>query len=89
MFGLDKDEFDVSQETGKYHETNMLYLDISKAQKELGWHPKIDLRSSLALTVSWYQRYFQKNDMRHVCEEQIEYYEKMLSETSISMRARE
>jgi CDP-glucose 4,6-dehydratase len=56
MFGLDKDEFDVSQETGKYHETNMLYLDISKAQKELGWHPKIDLRSSLALTVSWYQR---------------------------------
>jgi nucleoside-diphosphate-sugar epimerase len=30
-------------------------FDISKAKKELGFHPKTDLRSGIKLTADWYR----------------------------------
>ena len=32
-----------------------LYLDCTKAQKELGWTPKIDLEDGIKKTLQWYK----------------------------------
>lgn len=39
------------------HEAKMLTLDISKARRELDWHPVLDLEKSAELTAHWYKLY--------------------------------
>jgi nucleoside-diphosphate-sugar epimerase len=36
-------------------EVERLCSDISKAKDILNWHPKVDLRSGLALTLDWFK----------------------------------
>jgi len=56
------------------HEANYLKLDCSKAKTKLGWFPKINLEQAIELTVEWYKKYQQTNDMRKFTEEQIEQF---------------
>lgn len=35
------------------HETNLLFLDTSKAQRELGWRNQLSFRDALAWTIDW------------------------------------
>ncbi len=44
------------------HEANLLYLDCSKAKKELGWLPKWGIDKALKNTVDWYGKYYQNQD---------------------------
>lgn len=55
------------------HETNLLMLDISKAQFHLGWNPRLELDQCIALVADWYKRYLKEN-CYHLCIEQIKYF---------------
>lgn len=38
------------------HEAGILQLSIEKAEKELGWKPKLDARSAIEWTIDWYKQ---------------------------------
>lgn len=57
------------------HEENILRLDCSKAQNELGWNSKISLDLAIKLTAYWYKQYKEKNNMQKITEEQISSFE--------------
>lgn len=50
----------VHQETQSVdvHEAQLLELDASRAQRELGWSPILPLEDALQATADWYRRYF-------------------------------
>lgn len=52
------------------HESNLLMLDISKAQQKLNWKPKMNMDETLRLTADWYKRYRTENAYS-LCVEQI------------------
>ena len=41
----------------KKHESNILGLDSTKANKKLGWNPIYSLKEAIAETISWYKEY--------------------------------
>lgn len=55
------------------HEASLLMLDISKARLRLGWEPRMNLRTCVALTTDWYKRY-KTEDVYSLCMEQIAGY---------------
>lgn len=46
---------DVSS-PGQHHEATLLKLDISKAQKELYWKPKLNAVTAVEWTINWYKQ---------------------------------
>lgn len=59
------------------HEAQLLKLDISKTQQQLGWHPCFSIQQSLEATVQWYQTFYNKKEnIRAFSEEQINTYRK-------------
>jgi CDP-glucose 4,6-dehydratase len=56
------------------HEAQMLKLDWSKAQAELGWQPVLRLTDALDLTLAWYRQEAAGADARALCLEQIASY---------------
>ncbi|MDF2609540.1 MAG: rfbG [Lachnospiraceae bacterium] len=59
------------------HETNLLFLDITKVKSKLGWTPKFNLEEIIYLTTEWYKKY-KTVDVYEMCVEQINYYENKL-----------
>lgn len=58
------------------HEANYLKLDCSKAKAELGWTPKWNIATTLKKIVDWNKSYLKGENMRDVCQKQInEYYD--------------
>ncbi len=57
------------------HEAGLLKLDSSKARAELGWQPRMRLRTSLEWLVDWYQAWQQGEKMQSFTLEQIAAYE--------------
>ena len=43
-------------DTNAPHEARLLSLDITKAQRRLGWQPRLDINKAVAITVDWYRR---------------------------------
>ena len=43
------------------HEANLLMLNINKAKKRLGWHPRLNAKQTIALTSDWYKSYKREN----------------------------
>jgi len=64
----------VRQDAFAHKETASLLLDNSKARRELGWRPILNIQDSLALTVEWYKAFFGGADARELCLEQIGRY---------------
>jgi CDP-glucose 4,6-dehydratase len=62
------------------HEAGILTLDSSKAAAQLGWRPCLDLQAALRLTFTWYRRFLDGTDARHLCIEQIESYTSLVKE---------
>lgn len=67
------------QNDNKFHEANLLKLDISKSLKYLDWKPLLNFDESLENTVQWYKEYYLNNgDMHDFTNKQIkEYFKKM------------
>jgi len=42
------------------HEARLLKLDISKAQAELGWQPRLNLDTTLDWVVTWYKAFYEQ-----------------------------
>ena len=61
------------------HEAQYLKLDCTKAKTRLGWECRWDLNRALAATVQWYKAHQSKQALRAVTEEQIHFYQSMLS----------
>jgi CDP-glucose 4,6-dehydratase len=57
------------------HEANLLALDTSKTQRELGWHGRLSFRDAVAWTIDWEQRVYAGADVRAVSLEQITAFE--------------
>lgn len=56
------------------HEAKRLALDCSKANRELGWHPRWSLAEALEATIEWVKAYKSGADMHEICLSQIEKY---------------
>ena len=52
-------------------ETRLLSIDSTKAMTVLDWHPRLDLTTTLKMTVDWYRAHLRGADMRRVTREQI------------------
>ncbi len=62
------------------HEAHYLKLDSSKARKNLGWQPVLNMQDTLAMTVEWYKRYFIGEDPQAITLAQIAEYQKICKE---------
>lgn len=47
----------------KFHEANLLMLDITKAITKLDWHPKYNAEEAVKNTVLWYKNFYAKKDI--------------------------
>ena len=66
---------------GKHpHEANLLALDTSKAQRELGWRNRLGFRSALTWTVDWERRVRAGADPLAVTQEQIAAFADLLDQ---------
>ena len=58
------------------HEAGLLALDISLANKELSWQPKLTHAEAIRWTIDWYRQYHQTK--QSVIEQQIAAYENLI-----------
>jgi len=56
------------------HEATYLKLDCSKAKARLGWNPKWNIETALNKIADWTKAYYRGENMRYICESQIEQY---------------
>ena len=62
------------------HEANLLMLDITKAQKVLGWTPTYCAQEAIAKTVAWYKKFYEgRQDMLAFTLQQIHEYEEKIA----------
>lgn len=62
------------------HEARSLKLDCSKANSRLNWYPKWNIKTSLKNIVDWHKAYSRNDDMKMICNRQIEDYMNTRSE---------
>ena len=55
-------------------ETRLLSIDSTKAMTMLDWCPRLDLTTTLKMTVDWYRAHLRGADMRGVTREQVRAY---------------
>ncbi|MYF72866.1 MAG: CDP-glucose 4,6-dehydratase [Gemmatimonadetes bacterium] len=55
-------------------ETRLLSIDSAKAMTMLDWCPRLDLTTTLKMTVDWYRAHLRGADMRGVTREQVRVY---------------
>ncbi|MGN0344816.1 MAG: CDP-glucose 4,6-dehydratase [Lachnospiraceae bacterium] len=67
---------DASEEDAP-HEAGKLVLNIEKAEKILGWKPRLCVEDAIKWTVDWYKNRDTKN-VYEMCLEQIEQYEALV-----------
>ena len=56
------------------HEANSLFLDCSKAHRNLNWFPRWDLENAIKNVVQWHQGYQMQKDMQALSLQQISSY---------------
>ncbi len=59
------------------HEANLLALDTSKTQRELGWRGRLSFRDAVAWTIDWERRVHAGADVLTVTREQIDAFESL------------
>lgn len=55
-----KGEIEIKKDD-KFHEANLLMLNIDKAKKLLGWEPVYDAQTAIEKTVEWYVHFYKKD----------------------------
>lgn len=74
----EKGSFEIRTEN-KMHEANLLMLDISKAERELDWHPQYSAKEAITETVDWYKSFYNNTEMYEYSKNQIIYYCKKMA----------
>jgi len=60
----DKINFKINEDKSKkYHESEILKLDCSKAFKKLYWKPVWDIETTIKHTTYWYKNFYEKNEI--------------------------
>ena len=68
----------IDYETLDISETEQINLDVSKANKELGWRNVLDFKDTVDLVSDWYFQFLQGKNSLTMIENQIEYFENLL-----------
>jgi len=55
-------KFETPLQNGAPHEANLLQLDITKAEIELGWTPSFTVHEAIRYTVEWYKQFHGQKD---------------------------
>jgi CDP-glucose 4,6-dehydratase len=61
------------------HEAGFLKLDSSRSRAELGWAPRLDVKTALAWTVDWYKALGRGDSVRDKSLEQIIEYQRLFA----------
>lgn len=65
----------VVEKDQKFHEANLLELDITKSLSNLDWKPKLNFEESITMTVEWYKEFYSNDsDMLDFTNKQIKNY---------------
>jgi CDP-glucose 4,6-dehydratase len=64
-------EWQVDRVKDAPHEAGYLYLDATKARRELGWQPRWSLDAGLAHTATWYRAWLKGEDLAALSRAQI------------------
>ncbi|MFC1780899.1 CDP-glucose 4,6-dehydratase [Planctomycetota bacterium] len=67
-----KADFEFVRDAGKMHETRVLRLDCSKAQRDMGWVPVWNDQEGIAATAQWYKAYYE--DGQVLTQKQLDRY---------------
>ena len=76
----------VQDSTVSAKEARALKLDASRAATCLDWHPVLRIEQTLSWIVEWYQAYESGGDLRTTTIEQIQRYERLLSEFGLKQQ---
>jgi CDP-glucose 4,6-dehydratase len=76
-FGQGKLEF--AQAPPVLHEAQLLSLDVSKAKVMLDITPRLSLKQTIQMTMSWYQGFLANQDAQSLCEKDLLTYGKVES----------
>ena len=71
---LPKLNWKIDKQKKKVKEANLLNLNSSKATKVLKWKNIMTFDETVKMTASWYEKFFEKKDMKKVTHQQIETY---------------
>lgn len=63
----------------QFDESNLLRLNISKANKKLKWKPILSFSETSRMVVTWYMSYYNNKNMYNFSLEQINQYEKKMT----------
>jgi CDP-glucose 4,6-dehydratase len=69
------------------HEAGALRLDVSKADRVLGWRPALPLSEALSLVMDWHRRTDAGEDARSATIDQIRAYRRLVSERAVEAAA--
>ncbi|ASZ10109.1 MULTISPECIES: CDP-glucose 4,6-dehydratase [Chitinophaga] len=67
----------INKDANAPHEARLLRLDISKVVGELGWKPRIPVKTAIARTINWYKEFYNGAAVDRLLEEDINYYESL------------
>lgn len=71
-FGVWHGSWEKTSSENQLYESTDLRLAIDKAYKTLGWHPRLDFKSSVEMTIEWYKSFYENPDnARRYCENDI------------------
>ncbi|RED57583.1 CDP-glucose 4,6-dehydratase [Cohnella lupini] len=59
------------------HEAALLTLNSTKANRELGWKPRLNVDGAVAWTIQWYKAYAEHKDMGDFSAQQIKRFDEM------------
>jgi CDP-glucose 4,6-dehydratase len=68
-------EWRDESEAGAPHEATLLRLDIDRAARVLGWHPRWNVETSIEQTMDWYKAVSRGESSLALCLDQIASYE--------------
>lgn len=71
---LDKKDYEVKSLNDTKHEAGILTLDNQKAKDILKWQPVLNIDEAVAMTMEWYKRFYNKENIVEFTKEQINYF---------------
>ena len=66
-------EATLNQNFSDGKESPLLSLDCSKAERQIGWRPRLDIEKTIKLTVDWYKNY-EESDVYYLCKEHLNFF---------------